>query len=130
MAAVIVGWGIVQLGMSVQSHDATQRTQGRPLSVRWFADCLCKGNSDGYRCGVSKRNALQLGAHFITIFHILQRSPLIPPTIHNCCDLNLLLLLIDPEVDKIILDQHFADPRAVPRFFFRQCDTIWKRGKG
>ena len=28
MAAVIVGWGIVQLGMSVQSHDATQRTQG------------------------------------------------------------------------------------------------------
>ena len=26
---------------------------GRPLSVRWFADCLCKGNSDGYRCGVS-----------------------------------------------------------------------------
>ena len=28
MAAVIVAWGVVQLGMSVQSHDATQRTQG------------------------------------------------------------------------------------------------------
>lgn len=28
MAAVIVGWGVVQLGMSVQSRDATQRTQG------------------------------------------------------------------------------------------------------
>ena len=28
MAAVIVGWSVVQLGMSVQSRDATQRTQG------------------------------------------------------------------------------------------------------
>ena len=25
---IILGWGVVQLGMSVQSHDATQRTQG------------------------------------------------------------------------------------------------------
>lgn len=25
---IILGWGIVQVGMSVQSHDASQRTQG------------------------------------------------------------------------------------------------------
>lgn len=25
---IILGWGVVQLGMSVQSHDATQRSQG------------------------------------------------------------------------------------------------------
>lgn len=25
---IILGWGIVQVGMSLQSHDASQRTQG------------------------------------------------------------------------------------------------------
>ena len=25
---IILGWGIVQVGMSIQSHDASQRTQG------------------------------------------------------------------------------------------------------
>lgn len=25
---IILGWGLVQVGMSVQSHDASQRTQG------------------------------------------------------------------------------------------------------
>ena len=25
---IILGWGIVQVGMSVQSHDASQRSQG------------------------------------------------------------------------------------------------------
>ena len=25
---IVLGWGIVQVGMSVQSHDANQRTQG------------------------------------------------------------------------------------------------------
>ena len=25
---ILLGWGIVQLGMSIQSHDASQRTQG------------------------------------------------------------------------------------------------------
>ena len=25
---IIAGWGVVQLGMSIQSHDASQRTQG------------------------------------------------------------------------------------------------------
>ena len=25
---IILGWGMVQVGMSVQSHDASQRTQG------------------------------------------------------------------------------------------------------
>ena len=28
IGSIILGWGVVQLGMSVQSHDATQRTQG------------------------------------------------------------------------------------------------------
>ena len=64
------------------------------------------------------------------VLHILQRSPLIPPAIHNRCDLDFLPLLIDPEVDEIILDRYFADTRAVPGFFFRQRDLIWKSGKG
>ena len=25
---IILGWGIVQVGMSIQSHDASKRTQG------------------------------------------------------------------------------------------------------
>ena len=28
IGVIILGWGIVQLGMSIQSHDASQRTQG------------------------------------------------------------------------------------------------------
>lgn len=28
LGVIILGWGIVQLGMSVQSHDASQRSQG------------------------------------------------------------------------------------------------------
>ena len=28
IGVMVLGWGIVQLGMSVQSHDASQRTQG------------------------------------------------------------------------------------------------------
>ncbi len=25
---IVLGWGVVQVGMSIQSHDASQRTQG------------------------------------------------------------------------------------------------------
>lgn len=28
IGVIILGWGIVQVGISVQSHDASQRTQG------------------------------------------------------------------------------------------------------
>ena len=28
LGVIILGWGIVQVGMSIQSHDANQRTQG------------------------------------------------------------------------------------------------------
>ena len=28
LGVIILGWGIVQVGMSIQSHDASQRTQG------------------------------------------------------------------------------------------------------
>ena len=28
VGVIVLGWGIVQLGMSIQSHDASQRTQG------------------------------------------------------------------------------------------------------
>lgn len=28
VGVIILGWGIVQVGMSIQSHDASQRTQG------------------------------------------------------------------------------------------------------
>lgn len=28
LGVIILGWGIVQVGMSIQSHDASRRTQG------------------------------------------------------------------------------------------------------
>ena len=28
IGVIILGWGLVQVGMSIQSHDASQRTQG------------------------------------------------------------------------------------------------------
>lgn len=28
IGVIILGWGMVQVGMSIQSHDASQRTQG------------------------------------------------------------------------------------------------------
>lgn len=28
IGVIVLGWGIVQVGMSIQSHDASQRTQG------------------------------------------------------------------------------------------------------
>ena len=28
VGVIVLGWGIVQLGMSIQSHDASQRSQG------------------------------------------------------------------------------------------------------
>ena len=28
MGIIILGWGVVQVGMSIQSHDASQRSQG------------------------------------------------------------------------------------------------------
>ena len=28
LGVIILGWGIVQVGMSIQSHDASQRSQG------------------------------------------------------------------------------------------------------
>lgn len=28
IGVIMLGWGIVQVGMSIQSHDASQRTQG------------------------------------------------------------------------------------------------------
>ena len=28
LGVIILGWGIMQVGMSIQSHDASQRTQG------------------------------------------------------------------------------------------------------
>ena len=28
IGVIVLGWGVVQIGMSLQSHDASQRTQG------------------------------------------------------------------------------------------------------
>lgn len=28
VGVIVLGWGVVQVGMSIQSHDASQRTQG------------------------------------------------------------------------------------------------------
>lgn len=32
LGVIILGWGIVQVGMSIQSHDASQRTRYPPFS--------------------------------------------------------------------------------------------------
>ena len=49
---IILGWGIVQVGMSIQSHDASQRTQGPAVSVWWLAYYLRQGDPDADRRGV------------------------------------------------------------------------------
>ena len=68
---IIFGWGVVQLGMSVQSHDATQRTQGVLVSVRRSADCLCKGNPDGNRRGISKKMRPDLGRISVRLYFLI-----------------------------------------------------------
>lgn len=55
LGVIILGWGIVQVGMSIQSHDASQRTQGFLWPVWWADDRLCKGNSDRHRRDLIKR---------------------------------------------------------------------------
>lgn len=50
---IILGWGVVQVGMSIQSHDASQRSQGLPLLVWWSGHCFCQGDFDRHRCGVN-----------------------------------------------------------------------------
>ena len=47
---ICAGWGVLQLGMSVQSHDAAHA--GRSLYSRWSADLLCKGNPDQHWCSL------------------------------------------------------------------------------
>ena len=39
---IILGWGVVQVGMSVQSHDASQRTQGFLCLFGGLLIALCK----------------------------------------------------------------------------------------
>ncbi len=54
LGVIILGWGIVQVGMSIQSHDASQRTQGLPLPLWWAHDCLCEGNFECHRRDLMK----------------------------------------------------------------------------
>lgn len=53
VGVIVLGWGIVQLGMSIQSHDASQRTPGHPLRIRWFAHRFFQGDFVRYRRGVT-----------------------------------------------------------------------------
>ena len=50
LGVIILGWGIVQVGMSIQSHDASQRTQG---FLCLFG--LCQGNLDRHWRGVTEK---------------------------------------------------------------------------
>ena len=42
IGVIILGWGLVQLGMSVQSHDASQRTQGFLCLFGGLVICFAK----------------------------------------------------------------------------------------
>ena len=54
---MVLGWGIVQLGMSVQSHDASQRTQGILLRLWRPYYCFCEGDFVRHRRGVTGKRA-------------------------------------------------------------------------
>ena len=42
LGVIILGWGIVQVGMSIQSHDASQRTQGFLCLFGWLMIAFAK----------------------------------------------------------------------------------------
>ena len=42
IGVIILGWGLVQVGMSVQSHDASQRTQGFLCLFGGLVICFAK----------------------------------------------------------------------------------------
>lgn len=52
---IMLGFGIVQIGLSLKSHDPSQRANG----CRWRCHYLCKGNLDPYHR--QKRAAYFLG---------------------------------------------------------------------
>lgn len=58
---IVLGWGVVQVAMSIQSHDASQRTPGLPLPLRRATHHLCQGDPGRHRRAV--KNASQLGTH-------------------------------------------------------------------
>ena len=41
---ILLGWGIVQVGLSLQSHDPSQRSQGFPDAGRWAGYHVCQRN--------------------------------------------------------------------------------------
>ncbi len=41
---ILLGWGIVQVGLSLQSHDPSQRSQGFPDAGRWAGDYVRQRN--------------------------------------------------------------------------------------
>ena len=45
---ILLGFGIVQVGLSLKSHDPSQRANGFPDSCRRYHHYLCKGNPDPY----------------------------------------------------------------------------------
>ena len=71
---IILGWGIVQVGMSVQSQSAFgaghRRLTGLPVPSRRTDNRVFKGNTCGYRCDVkSMKTALRIEAR--SLRHII-----------------------------------------------------------
>ncbi len=52
---IILGWGIVQVGMSIQSHDASQRTQGFLCLFGGLMIAFAKGDFDCHRRSVTEK---------------------------------------------------------------------------
>ena len=59
IGVIILGWGIVQVGMSVQSHDASQRTQGFLCLFGGLLIAFAKEIPGPDRCGI--KNAFPIG---------------------------------------------------------------------
>lgn len=45
---IMLGFGIVQIGLSLKSHDPSQRANGFLIPCRWRCHYLRKGNLDSY----------------------------------------------------------------------------------
>jgi len=56
VGVIVLGWGIVQVGMSIQSHDASQQTQGFLCLFGGFNDRVCKGGFDLHWCDLININ--------------------------------------------------------------------------
>ena len=53
VGVIVLGWGIVQLGMSIHLTTPPTPHQASPLRIRWFAHRFFQGDFVRYRRGVT-----------------------------------------------------------------------------